>query len=97
MVYEWDEKKAATNLSKHGVFFEEAKTVFEALIILSSKPAIPGRASLPLPARQVGETLAFQVGQTMTKAQIRLSAKSLQVSARRLDCGHERVPTHPLA
>lgn len=29
MIYEWDENKAALNLSKHGVSFEEAKTVFD--------------------------------------------------------------------
>ena len=29
MIYEWDENKAATNLSKHGVSFEEAKTAFD--------------------------------------------------------------------
>jgi uncharacterized DUF497 family protein len=28
MAYEWDEEKAAANLSKHGVSFEEAQTVF---------------------------------------------------------------------
>jgi hypothetical protein len=28
MVFEWDENKAAANLSKHGVSFDEAKTVF---------------------------------------------------------------------
>ncbi len=26
--FEWDEAKAATNLSKHGISFEEARTVF---------------------------------------------------------------------
>ena len=26
--FTWDQKKAATNLKKHGVSFEEAKTVF---------------------------------------------------------------------
>lgn len=26
--FEWDEKKAISNLKKHGVSFEEAKTVF---------------------------------------------------------------------
>ena len=30
MQFEWDENKAASNLSKHGVSFEEAKTVFDA-------------------------------------------------------------------
>jgi uncharacterized DUF497 family protein len=28
MEFEWDEEKAATNLVKHGVSFEEAQTVF---------------------------------------------------------------------
>ena len=29
MEFEWDENKSAANLSKHGVAFAEAKTVFE--------------------------------------------------------------------
>jgi uncharacterized DUF497 family protein len=29
MSFEWDETKAAANLSKHGVSFDEAKTVFD--------------------------------------------------------------------
>ena len=29
MEYEWDNYKAVSNLSKHGVSFEEAKTVFD--------------------------------------------------------------------
>ncbi|MCG9890496.1 MAG: BrnT family toxin [Thermosynechococcaceae cyanobacterium MS004] len=29
MMFEWDESKAASNLSKHGVTFEEAETVFK--------------------------------------------------------------------
>jgi uncharacterized DUF497 family protein len=28
LIFEWDEEKAATNLRKHQVSFEEAKTVF---------------------------------------------------------------------
>jgi uncharacterized protein len=28
MKFEWDKKKAEANISKHGVAFEEAKTVF---------------------------------------------------------------------
>ena len=27
-MFEWDKKKAAINLEKHGVSFEEARTVF---------------------------------------------------------------------
>jgi uncharacterized protein len=29
MAFEWDQAKAAANLKKHGVSFEEAKTVFD--------------------------------------------------------------------
>jgi len=29
MEYEWDKNKAVTNFAKHGVSFEEAKTVFD--------------------------------------------------------------------
>jgi uncharacterized DUF497 family protein len=28
LLFEWDDRKAAANLKKHGVSFEEAKTVF---------------------------------------------------------------------
>ncbi len=29
MMFEWDANKAATNLVKHGISFDEAKTVFD--------------------------------------------------------------------
>lgn len=29
MKFQWDENKAAVNLSKHGISFEEARTVFD--------------------------------------------------------------------
>ena len=29
MKFEWDENKAAVNLSQHGISFEEARTVFD--------------------------------------------------------------------
>ena len=32
MEYDWDKNKAVANLSKHGVSFEEAKTVFDDLL-----------------------------------------------------------------
>ncbi len=31
MEYEWDEEKAASNLKKHGIGFDEAATVFDDL------------------------------------------------------------------
>ena len=32
MEFEWDESKAAANLNKHGISFEEAKTVFDNVL-----------------------------------------------------------------
>ena len=32
MEFEWDESKATANLKKHGVSFEEAKTVFDSVL-----------------------------------------------------------------
>lgn len=32
MEFEWDESKAAANLNKHSVSFEEAKTVFDNVL-----------------------------------------------------------------
>ena len=34
MKFEWNENKAASNLSKHGVSFDEAQTVFEDSLYL---------------------------------------------------------------
>ena len=35
LTFEWDEVKAQSNLDKHGVSFEEAKTVFNDLFSLT--------------------------------------------------------------
>jgi uncharacterized DUF497 family protein len=35
MEFEWDESKDATNLKKHGISFEEAKTIFEDIVFTS--------------------------------------------------------------
>jgi uncharacterized protein len=34
MKFEWDQSKAAANLRKHGVGFEEAKTVFDNVVAM---------------------------------------------------------------
>jgi uncharacterized DUF497 family protein len=57
LFFEWDPKKAASNAAKHGVSFEEAKTVFydeDALVILDPEHSldeerfiIMGRSSKP--------------------------------------------------
>lgn len=35
LIFEWDEKKARRNISKHGVSFEEASTVFGDVLSLT--------------------------------------------------------------
>ena len=43
LFFEWDPKKAAGNAAKHGVSFEEAKTVFydeDALVILDPEHSL---------------------------------------------------------
>lgn len=37
MIFEWDEAKAATNLRKHKVSFEEASTVFADDLALTGR------------------------------------------------------------
>jgi len=45
--FTWDERKAASNLRKHGVSFEEAATVFADPLALYIEDAVdPGRALL---------------------------------------------------
>ena len=39
MAFEWDEKKAASNLRKHGVTFDEATTVFDDRDVLIEEDA----------------------------------------------------------
>jgi uncharacterized DUF497 family protein len=34
MAFEWDKNKAARNLSKHGVSFEEAETIFDDPLLI---------------------------------------------------------------
>ncbi len=47
MRFTWDSRKAATNVRKHGVSFEEATTVFADPLALAIEDAIdPGRTLL---------------------------------------------------
>ncbi|MEA5565758.1 BrnT family toxin [Anabaena sp. UHCC 0399] len=47
MEFEWDESKAATNLKKYSVSFEEAKTVFDnVLAVIFDDEAHSGQTHL---------------------------------------------------
>jgi uncharacterized protein len=39
-IFEWDDVKAAINLAKHGVSFEEARTVFEDAFAITIHDAV---------------------------------------------------------
>lgn len=54
MQFEWDEQKAASNLNKHGVSFEEAVTVF----------GDPLSDTLPDPAHSLDEHRFIIIGST---------------------------------
>lgn len=57
MVYEWDAAKAARNLKKHGISFEEAATVF----------LDPPAMTFPDPDHSPGEDREITIGHTMKK------------------------------
>lgn len=48
MQFEWDETKAASNLDKHGVSFEEAVTVFNDPGVLPAHDDAHGEARMTL-------------------------------------------------
>jgi uncharacterized protein len=54
-VFEWDPKKAAANLVKHGVSFDEARTVF----------ADPGALDGPDVGHSAGEARFLRVGRSI--------------------------------
>jgi uncharacterized DUF497 family protein len=39
LTFAWDERKAAANLKKHGVSFDEAHTVFSDIRIITARKA----------------------------------------------------------
>ena len=54
MRFEWDPRKAAANLAKHGVSFEEAATVF----------GDPLAITIPDPLHSVGESRFVTIGRS---------------------------------
>lgn len=52
LVFEWDPRKAAANESKHGVTFEEARTIFAD--VLSRTIPDPDHSNAELRALQLG-------------------------------------------
>lgn len=87
MRFTWDPRKAATNLTKHGVGFEEAVTVFaDPLAIIADDAVHPERALITgvSVAARVLVTVYIEVNHDdQSKDEIRL------ISAR-LATGHER-------
>ena len=55
MIYRWDPKKAASNLRKHGVSFDEARSVFTD----------PLAFTLPDPDHSVDEKRSITIGRSL--------------------------------
>ena len=55
MIYRWDPKKAASNLRKHGVSFDEARGVFTDPLALT----------LPDPDHSVDERRSITIGRSL--------------------------------
>lgn len=61
MKFTWDPKKAASNLSKHGVSFEEAATVFDDPRALPAEDDSRGEARLTVIGFSAAARLLFVV------------------------------------
>ncbi len=82
MDFSWDERKAASNLRKHGVSFDEAATVFADPLALYIEDVVdPGRTLLP--GASVRNRLLLVVHTELVDSTIRI------ISARRAT-SHER-------
>ena len=84
--FEWDRKKAARNLRKHGVSFEEAATCFEdpaACYLRNEAPSYEER--LILIAKSTRSRLLFVVHAEVGRDAIRI------VSARRASPAQRRI------
>ena len=60
MIYEWDQGKAAANLKKHGISFEDAATVFLDPLALT----------FPDPDHSLEELREITIGQTMKEQRL---------------------------
>jgi uncharacterized protein len=85
-VFEWDEEKAEKNVTKHGVSFEEAQTVFiDPLAIIGPDPDHSSGERRELIAGHSADQRLLLVSFTERSGAIRIiSARSMTRSERRL-------------
>ena len=73
MEFEWDEQKAARNLAKHGVTFQEAATVFgDPLALTASDPDHSNDEDRFLTFGHPGEGVLLVVSHADRRANIRI-------------------------
>lgn len=82
MNFSWDERKAVSNLKKHGVAFEEASTVFADPLALAIEDALESERTLLL-GMSNRQRLLLVVHVELDESRIRI------ISARRAT-SHER-------
>ena len=84
MEFEWDESKAAANLKKHGVSFEEAKTVFDNVLAVIFDDE----------AHSVGERREIIIGHSRNNRLLLISfaerSNTIRIISARLATGMER-------
>ena len=83
MEFEWDESKAAANLNKHGVSFEEAKTVFDNVLAVIFDDE----------AHSVGERREIIIGHSQNNRLLLISfterSNTIRIISARLATGRE--------
>ena len=84
-IFEWDSKKAASNLDKHGVIFDEASTVFrDPLAVLKPDPdhSMEDLRYILLGASSVGRLLVVAFAERPPRTRL-ISARSATRQERR--------------
>jgi hypothetical protein len=77
--FEWDPEKAASNVAKHGVTFEEAQTVFQDDLFVAFED----------PDHSQGESRLIILGQSTTKSRLLVVAYTERRKAIRLISARE--------
>ena len=79
MALQWDPEKAASNVAKHGVTFEEAQTVFQDDLFVAFED----------PDHSQGESRLIILGQSTTKSRLLVVAETERRKAIRLISARE--------
>lgn len=89
MRFEWDEAKARSNLSKHGIAFEVAMRVFDDPLAITEMDRVVGHEERFRTIGRVGEMTILFVAQTWIDAEDEVHVRI--ISARKADRTERRA------